>query len=209
MIVICRNYYNGLTLSHLCLVIMATDDCLDIHIIIICSTNHFTLMAGGWCQGDRRRALGFVGLCLWLSCGCVCVQFCWCTLNKVLYTFIVSVLRLYVTWEVGPLHLVSEAGYSWLFKPVSILVPKNYKWTSKQTQPDTAHRVNTSTMDERQGRYRRHGRDGAATGSKAARRLEGPRILHDAMTRLLSCNLMLLQSVRGLHDDAGHQVYER
>ena len=26
-------------------------------------------------------------------------------LNKVLYTFIVSVLRLYVTWEVGPLHL--------------------------------------------------------------------------------------------------------
>ena len=45
-------------------------------------------------------------------------------LNKVLYTFIVSALGLYVTWEFGPLHLVSEAGYSCLFKPVSILVPK-------------------------------------------------------------------------------------
>ena len=46
----------------------------------------------------------------------------------------------------------------------------------------------------------RQGRDGAATGNRAARRLEGPRILHDATTRLLSCNLMLLQSVRGLHE---------
>ena len=108
-------------------------------------------------------------------------------------------LRLYVTCEVGPLHLVSEAGYSWLFKPVSILVPKIINERPNKHNP-------TQPTESTPLRWTS---DGAATGSRAARRLEGPRILHDATTRLLSCNLMLLQSVRGLNDDAGHQVYER
>ena len=100
---------------------------------------------------------------------------------------------------------MSEAGYSCLFKPVSILVPKIINERPNKHNPTQS----TESTPLRWTSDMAATGDRVATGNGAAGRLEGPRILHDAMTRLLSCNLMLLQSVRGLHDDAGHQVYER